>query len=79
MNNTSNNMTSPTSNAVSMMNTSAKSIMDLFRGDDKYIAGFLLTLANLIGFLTYFRKAKYNKRTTYFVLLLIIIIATILH
>lgn len=57
--------------------TGAPSIIDLFRGDDKYIAGLLITLANLIGFISHFRKAKYNKYVAYMILLVLILVATI--
>jgi hypothetical protein len=53
------------------------SIVDLFRGDDKYIAGLLITLANLIGFINHFRKARYNKYVTYMILLVLILVATL--
>lgn len=57
--------------------TGVPSIIDLFRGDDKYIAGLLITLANLMGFINHFRKANYNKYLVYVVLFILILIATI--
>lgn len=72
-----NNIGTP-SIANAMSNTNGPSIIDLFRGDDKYIAGLLITLANLMGFINHFRKANYNKYMTYLILVVLIIIATIM-
>ena len=51
--------------------------MDLFSGNDKYISGFLIILANVIGFLTHFKKAKYNMVQTYSILVIVIIIGSL--
>lgn len=52
--------------------------MDLFTGNDKYISGLLIILANVIGFVTHFKKAKYNTYQTYSILIIVIIIGSLL-
>lgn len=52
--------------------------MDLFTGNDKYISGLLIILANVIGFVTHFKKAKYNAYQTYSILVIVILIGSLL-
>lgn len=52
--------------------------MDLFTGNDKYISGLLIILANVIGFVTHFKKAKYNTYQTYSILVIVIMIGSFL-
>lgn len=75
-NNISNTPNVPQISASSGINT--PSIIDLFIGDDKYISGLLIALANLVGFISHFKKAKYNKYTTYITLFVLIVLATVL-
>jgi len=53
-------------------------IMNLFTGNDKYISGLLIILANVIGFVTHFKKAQYNVYQTYSILVIVIIIGSLL-
>lgn len=73
-----NNIAANTPSIPNVMSKAAPSIVDLFRGDDKYIAGLLIMLANLIGFVNHFKKAKYNKYVTYTILLILVFVATLL-
>lgn len=52
--------------------------VDLFTGNDKYISGLLIILANVIGFVTHFKKAKYNTFQTYSILVVVIFIGSFL-
>lgn len=51
---------------------------DLFTGNDKYISGLLIIVANIIGFLTHFKKANYNDFQTYSILAFVILIGSLL-
>lgn len=52
--------------------------LDLLMGDDKYISGLLIIVANVIGFLNHFKKAKYNVVQTYTILVIVILIGSLL-
>ena len=54
------------------------SFIDLFTGNDKYISGLLIILANVIGFMNHFRKANYTVYQTYSILIILIIIGSLL-
>jgi hypothetical protein len=50
----------------------------LFSGNDKYISGLLIIIANVIGFVSHFRKAKYSVFQTYSMLIVVIVIGSFL-
>ena len=55
-----------------------RGFVDLFVGDDKYVAGLLIIIANVVGFLIHFRKARYSEVQAYTILIVVIIIASLL-
>lgn len=50
----------------------------IFTGEDKYIAGLLVILANVVGFVTHFKKFDHSPVVTYGILTLIILIGSLL-
>lgn len=60
------------------MNNNNNNISDLFLGEDKYISGLLIILANVIGFMTHFKKANFSYARTYAILFAVIVLGSIL-
>lgn len=52
--------------------------MDLFTGNDKYISGLLVILANVVGFVSHFKKYNYSTTTTYTILFVMIALGSLL-
>lgn len=65
-------------NNISSVSNNTPGFMDLITGNDKYIAGLLIIVANVIGFVSHFKKAKYSTLQTYSILFLMIIIGSFL-
>lgn len=53
-------------------------LVEIFIGDEKYIAGILLTLANIIGFVSHFRKRRVHYVQIYSLLALVIVTGALL-
>lgn len=53
-------------------------ISELFSGNDKYISGLLIILANVIGFVSHFNKSRYSPITTYGTLFFVIVLGSLL-
>jgi hypothetical protein len=53
-------------------------VTDLLSGNDKYISGLLIILANVIGFVSHFNKTNFSPITTYSILFVVIVLGSIL-
>ena len=53
-------------------------IKNLFTGDDKYITGLLIILANVIGFVAHFKKINYKPVVYYGILAMVILLGSLL-
>jgi hypothetical protein len=60
------------------MNNTNNNISDLFWGEDKYISGLLIILANVIGFMTHFKKANFSYVRTYAILFAVVVLGSLL-
>ena len=60
------------------MDNSSSPNLTLFTGNEKYTAGLIILLGSLINFFTNIRKFKYDKISSYGLLLLLALMAEFL-
>jgi len=53
-------------------------IKDLLSGENSYLTGLLIILANVIGFVTHFKKLNHTPQFTYGLLAIMIVLGSIL-